>query len=129
MFSSDIDQKSLTAYFSGTFWFIFINFIPFCNLSGIFFYKVKLWITFNEAFVVSWLGYGIAVFAPGVYSPDTGAYTVAHNIIRSHTRAYRTYETAFKAIQQGGYCADLRVYSFFIEYLLERISIIWNNLQ
>ena len=39
MFSSDIDQKSLTAYFSGTLWFIFINFIPFCNLSGIFFIR------------------------------------------------------------------------------------------
>lgn len=63
--------------------------------------RVKLWITFNEAFVVAWLGYGIGVFAPGVSSADTGAYEVAHNIIRSHTRAYRTYETSFKTLQQG----------------------------
>lgn len=63
--------------------------------------QVKLWITFNEAFVVAWLGYGIGVFAPGVSSADTGAYEVAHNIIRSHTRAYRTYETSFKTLQQG----------------------------
>lgn len=63
--------------------------------------QVKLWITFNEAFVVAWLGYGIGVFAPGVSSADTGVYEVAHNIIRSHTRAYRTYETSFKTLQQG----------------------------
>lgn len=50
---------------------------------------------------MAWLGYGIGVFAPGVSSADTGAYEVAHNIIRSHTRAYRTYETSFKTLQQG----------------------------
>lgn len=54
--------------------------------------------------MVSWLGYGVGIFAPGIHSPDTGVYEVAHNIIRSHTRAYRTYENMFKSIQQGRYC-------------------------
>ena len=39
MFSLDIDQKSLTAFFAGTMWSIFINFISFCNLFGIFFIR------------------------------------------------------------------------------------------
>ena len=64
--------------------------------------QVKYWITFNEAFVVSWLGYGIAVFAPGVYDPGVGVYRVAHNIIRSHSRAYRVYDDNFRGIYGGG---------------------------
>ncbi|GFN90101.1 lactase-phlorizin hydrolase-like [Plakobranchus ocellatus] len=63
--------------------------------------RVKYWITFNEAFVVSWLGYGIAVFAPGVYDPGVGVYRVAHNIIRSHSRAYHIYNNNFKSLYGG----------------------------
>ena len=51
--------------------------------------------------MVSWLGYGIAVFAPGVYSPDVGTYEVAHNIIRSHVKAYHTYDDHFRARYNG----------------------------
>ncbi|KAK3084655.1 hypothetical protein FSP39_017015 [Pinctada imbricata] len=63
--------------------------------------RVKLWITYNEAFVVSWLGYGIGVFAPGVSSADTGVYKVAHNIIRSHVKAYHTYDDHFRSKYHG----------------------------
>ncbi|RUS76031.1 hypothetical protein EGW08_016209 [Elysia chlorotica] len=63
--------------------------------------RVKYWITFNEAFVVSWLGYGIGVFAPGVYDPGLGVYRVAHNIIRSHSRAYHVYNNNFKRLYNG----------------------------
>ncbi|XP_033747862.1 lactase-phlorizin hydrolase-like [Pecten maximus] len=64
-------------------------------------HKVKSWITFNEAFVVSWLGYGIGVFAPGVYSPGNAVYQVAHNIIRSHVKAYHTYDDHFRSKYNG----------------------------
>ncbi|CAL1532660.1 unnamed protein product [Lymnaea stagnalis] len=63
--------------------------------------RVKHWITFNEAFVISWLGYGIGIFAPGVKDPGVGTYRVAHNIIRSHARAYHLYKNNFKA-KYGG---------------------------
>ncbi|KAL3857463.1 hypothetical protein ACJMK2_012133 [Sinanodonta woodiana] len=63
--------------------------------------RVKMWITFNEAFVVSWMGYGIGVFAPGVHEPNEGAYRVAHNIIRSHAKAYHTYDKLFRSHYHG----------------------------
>ncbi|XP_071181431.1 lactase/phlorizin hydrolase-like [Mytilus edulis] len=63
--------------------------------------KVKGWITLNEPGVVSWLGYGTAVFAPGVYKPATGPYVVNHNLIRAHAKAYRTYRKDFYARQKG----------------------------
>ncbi|XP_076452482.1 lactase/phlorizin hydrolase-like [Babylonia areolata] len=63
--------------------------------------RVPLWITFNEAFVVSWLGHGIGIFAPGVHDPGVGVYKVAHNIVRSHARAYRTYDTHFRHLYHG----------------------------
>jgi beta-glucosidase/6-phospho-beta-glucosidase/beta-galactosidase len=33
--------------------------------------QVKLWITFNEPWIVAWLGYGVNSFAPGKYGPGT----------------------------------------------------------
>ncbi|KAK7499143.1 hypothetical protein BaRGS_00009690 [Batillaria attramentaria] len=63
--------------------------------------RVPLWITFNEAYVVSWLGHGIGIFAPGIHDPGVGVYTVAHNIIRSHVKAYHTYRQHFQDRFQG----------------------------
>lgn len=53
--------------------------------------------------MVSWLGYGTAVFAPGVYKPATGPYVVNHNLIRAHAKAYRTYRKDFYARQKGNF--------------------------
>ncbi|BFZ09306.1 hypothetical protein BsWGS_12345 [Bradybaena similaris] len=58
--------------------------------------RVKNWITFNEAYVVSWLGYGIGVFAPGINQPGDGVYRVAHNIIRSHAHAFHIHKDNFR---------------------------------
>ncbi|XP_038073990.1 lactase-phlorizin hydrolase-like [Patiria miniata] len=63
--------------------------------------KVKLWITFNEPYVVCWLGYGIGVFAPNINDPGYGPYRAAHTIIKSHGMAYNTYQQKYKA-QYGG---------------------------
>ena len=62
---------------------------------------MKLWITFNEPYVVTWLGYGIAVFAPGVYSPGYAPYRAAHTIIKAHAKAYHSYKDTYFA-QYGG---------------------------
>jgi beta-glucosidase/6-phospho-beta-glucosidase/beta-galactosidase len=63
--------------------------------------RVKLWLTFNEPWVVTWLGYGIDVFAPGVYGPDVTTYVVTHHIIKSHAEAWHTYDRQFRATQHG----------------------------
>ena len=63
--------------------------------------QVKLWITFNEPYVVTWLGYGIGVFAPGVYDPGYAPYRAAHTIIKAHAKAYHTYRDNYYE-QYGG---------------------------
>ncbi|XP_071833513.1 cytosolic beta-glucosidase-like [Apostichopus japonicus] len=59
--------------------------------------KVKYWITFNEPYVVCWLGYGINVFAPGIYDPGAAPYRAAHTIIKAHAKAYNTYKQKYSS--------------------------------
>lgn len=59
------------------------------------------WITFNEPWCQSYLGYGTGSKAPGVKESGTKDYIAAHNQLRSHARAYRLYETKYKATQKG----------------------------
>ena len=63
--------------------------------------RVKLWITFNEPWIVSLLGYGSGAFAPGIAEPAMLVYKVTHNIILSHAHAYHTYQDDFKSSQNG----------------------------
>ncbi|VDI62105.1 lactase-phlorizin hydrolase, partial [Mytilus galloprovincialis] len=63
--------------------------------------RVKLWITFNEPWIVAWLGYGVNSFAPGKFGPGTNTYVVGHNIIRAHMKAYKLYERKYKGTQKG----------------------------
>ena len=63
--------------------------------------RAKLWITFNEPWIVSMLGYGCGGFAPGICEDGTTTYVVSHNIIKSHAHAYHTYDDNYRA-QQGG---------------------------
>ena len=56
--------------------------------------RVKNWITFNEPWVVSILGYGHGNFAPGRKS-NTEPYIAAHNILRSHGQAVKVYRDEF----------------------------------
>ncbi|XP_071963684.1 myrosinase 1-like [Antedon mediterranea] len=57
--------------------------------------RVGYWITFNEPYVVTWLGYGIAVFAPGINDPGYAPYRAAHTIIKAHAEAYHTYHKKY----------------------------------
>lgn len=70
-------------------------------LFGIYGDRVKYWITFNEPYNTCELGYGVAVAAPGILQEATAPYLCAHTIIKSHARAYRIYESEFKATQNG----------------------------
>lgn len=62
--------------------------------------RVKQWITLNEPWVTSTQGYGSGTKAPGNVGPGTDEYVAAHNQIRAHAKAYRTYHSEFH--EQGG---------------------------
>jgi beta-glucosidase len=62
--------------------------------------RVKHWITFNEPWVVSILGYGQGVFAPGRIS-NAEPYQAAHTILRAHGMAVRHYRERFQSAQKG----------------------------
>ena len=62
--------------------------------------RVKHWITLNEPWVISVLGYGVGIFAPGRKS-NVEPYQVAHNLIRSHAKAVKVYREKFQPTQNG----------------------------
>ena len=61
--------------------------------------RVKHWITFNEPWVISILGYGNGFYAPGRRS-NTEPYIVGHNILISHAKAVKLFREEF-AHQNG----------------------------
>ncbi|ELT91672.1 hypothetical protein CAPTEDRAFT_166781 [Capitella teleta] len=63
--------------------------------------RVKMWITLNEPICSTYLGYGIGMHAPGIKDPLNAMFKTAHTLIRAHTKAYRTYESKYKAQQKG----------------------------
>jgi len=62
--------------------------------------RVKHWITFNEPWVVSILGHGQGVLAPGRVS-TTEPYLVAHQLLRAHGKAVDVYRRKFQTHQKG----------------------------
>lgn len=72
--------------------------------------KVKYWITYNEPWCSSILGYSIGVFAPGhtsdrtksaVGDSSTEPWQVGHNLLIAHGAAVKIYREEFKPIQKG----------------------------
>ncbi|VDB86437.1 unnamed protein product [Peniophora sp. CBMAI 1063] len=72
--------------------------------------RVKHWLTMNEPWCISVLGYGRGVFAPGrssdrLRSPEgnsaTEPWIVGHHVILSHATAVKAYRESFKAKQKG----------------------------
>ncbi|KAK4500971.1 hypothetical protein PRZ48_006777 [Zasmidium cellare] len=72
--------------------------------------KVRHWITYNEPWCSSILGYSIGQFAPGhtsdctksnVGNSSTEPWIVGHNILVAHGAAVKLYREKFKANQQG----------------------------
>jgi beta-glucosidase len=56
--------------------------------------RVKNWITFNEPWCSSVLGYGLGEYAPGRVSADE-PYLAAHNILLCHARVVNVYRSEF----------------------------------
>ncbi|XP_072253761.1 lactase/phlorizin hydrolase-like [Leuresthes tenuis] len=64
--------------------------------------RVKLWITFNEPYIITVLGHVSGAHAPGDSSrPDLHPYIVGHNIMKSHAEAYHVYNDKYRAKQNG----------------------------
>ncbi|XP_074660891.1 cytosolic beta-glucosidase-like isoform X2 [Tubulanus polymorphus] len=65
--------------------------------------KVTTWITLNEPWVVAFLGHekGPKQMAPNVKGEGDAVYEVAHNMILSHAKAYRTYNSKYNQAQKG----------------------------
>ncbi|KAK3071002.1 hypothetical protein LTR53_009450 [Teratosphaeriaceae sp. CCFEE 6253] len=72
--------------------------------------KVKYWITYNEPWCISVLGYSIGQFAPGhtsdrsksaVGDSSTEPWTVGHSILVAHGAAVKLYREKYKS-QHGG---------------------------
>ena len=73
----------------------------FLNSSQCFFLiKVKRWITINEPFVVSNLGYGTGEHAPGVTGQGVNDYKAAHNLLNAHASVYGLYKQKYRS-QKG----------------------------
>lgn len=62
--------------------------------------RVTHWITINEGWVVSTLGYGQGVFAPGHIS-NSEPYLVAHHLLLAHAKAVDIYRREFQKVQGG----------------------------
>lgn len=63
--------------------------------------RVKFWITFNEPYVIAWIGYGLGMFPPNIKDPGYAPYRITHNLIKAHAKAYHTYDDKYRKIQGG----------------------------
>ncbi|XP_074551426.1 uncharacterized protein LOC141808651 [Halichoeres trimaculatus] len=78
---------------------IFNDFCDFCFAT--FGDRVKFWMTFNQPQTIAWSGYGLGQIPPNVKKPGTAPYTVAHNLIKAHAKAYHTYDDKYRKTQGG----------------------------
>ncbi|KAF5383206.1 hypothetical protein D9615_004958 [Tricholomella constricta] len=94
---------------------------------------VKHWITHNEPWCISVLGYGHGVFAPGRSSnrersaegdSRTEPWIVSHNLILSHAYAVKMYREEFQKAQSGaiGITLDCVWYMPYDESSAERVE-------
>ena len=51
--------------------------------------RVKRWITFNEPWVFTVLGYSYGEHSPNIQDPGVSEYQAGHNVLVSHGKAYR----------------------------------------
>lgn len=64
--------------------------------------RVKHWITFNEPWVFTKLGYETGYHAPGLKSgPFDKVFLAGHNVLNAHALAVETYRSKYQKTQQG----------------------------
>lgn len=74
--------------------------------------KVKKFIPINEPIAICKNGYSVGIHAPGKTMHGIGEYLCMHNVLKSHARAYRIYESEFKENYKGevGVLINLNAY-------------------
>ncbi|XP_078401463.1 klotho [Cetorhinus maximus] len=63
--------------------------------------RVKYWITMDNPYALAWHGYGTGKLAPGIHGAPNVPYTVAHNLIKAHSKTWHIYNDHFRESQQG----------------------------
>ncbi|XP_075985281.1 myrosinase 1-like [Anticarsia gemmatalis] len=63
--------------------------------------RVKMWLTINEPLMACDLSFNTAKQAPGIVSPDHGAYLCNKHILLAHAKAYRVYDNVYRAEYNG----------------------------
>lgn len=72
--------------------------------------RVKRWLTLNEPWCSTVLGYGTGEHAPGITSDDgSKVYLSGHHILLAHASAVKVYRTEFKDSQKGTIGVTLNV--------------------
>lgn len=62
--------------------------------------RVKRFLTINEPWIHTIVGYDLGLHPPGLNEPES-VYLVIHNMLKAHALAYRLYENKFKQSQNG----------------------------
>ena len=63
--------------------------------------RVNLWSTHNEPFIISYFGFALGIFPPGI-ADHSRAYQVSHHLLLSHAKAAKLYH-------QGGYKGQIGI--------------------
>ncbi|CAB3254576.1 unnamed protein product [Arctia plantaginis] len=63
--------------------------------------RVKLWLTINEPLTFCDANYNIGTLAPGIISPDHGAYLCNKYTLLAHAKGYRIYDEEFRPKYHG----------------------------
>lgn len=62
---------------------------------------VKHWITFNEGFIICFLGYVNTILPPAVPGRGIDEYKCGHNILKAHAKVWHMYDDEFRPKQKG----------------------------
>lgn len=60
--------------------------------------KVKLWIIFNEFWIVLWFGYGVVSFVLNKYGFGINIYIVIYNLIKFYVVVWYIYNNIYRVI-------------------------------
>eukprot|EP00924_Labyrinthula_sp_SR-Ha-C_P005328 snap_masked-scaffold_1-processed-gene-28.20-mRNA-1 protein AED:0.05 eAED:0.05 QI:0/-1/0/1/-1/1/1/0/1012 len=64
--------------------------------------NVKNWITFNEPWIIAFLGFNFGIHAPGkTDNVGVDPYIVGHNLLRAHAETYHLYHNEFNSNGEG----------------------------
>ncbi|KAJ8710351.1 hypothetical protein PYW07_009717 [Mythimna separata] len=63
--------------------------------------RIKHWLTLNEPLIMCDGVYNTGVFAPGLFSPEVGAYYCNKYALLAHAKAWRLYDEEFKPKYHG----------------------------